>query len=230
LKDPNDSAFSPNGKRLYVADYGAFGDNGGVFKINPKTKKTTVLTKDPMFEQPDGIAVAPGGRIYVTDLDATDDDGALFRVNPKTGAVGLVASGDGLVDALGVVVEPDGTPIVSSSNLPLILRVNPDNGDQETIADAGDGLTGQGGIARADDGTLYVAGGGILQAVDPETADVDEAATGFDTTGYGLGIDRKGRVLAGDGPLVRRANPASGNVATVGDGFDYVEGQEVVPR
>ena len=58
---------------------------------------------------------------------------------------------------VAVVVEPDGTPIVSSSDSPLILRVDPASGDQETIADAGDGLTGQGGIARADDGTLVAS-------------------------------------------------------------------------
>jgi streptogramin lyase len=232
LVNPNDSAFSPNGNKLYVADYGAFGGEGGVFKINPDNGKTGVLAKQHGFEQPDGIAVAPNGAVYVTDLDATDDNGALFRVNPATGKVRLVASGDLLVDALGVVVQPNGKPVVSSATDSVIVRVDPQTGDQHTIADSGDGLTGVGGIARGSNGTLYIGTSAAqLESVDPATGEVDAPVEfGFINAGYGLGIDRRGRVLGTNGSEVYRANPSTGNVKLVGEGFVYAEGLEVVPR
>jgi DNA-binding beta-propeller fold protein YncE len=224
---PNDSAFSPNGKRLYVADYDAFNEEGGVFQINTKTGKTTVLAKKHGFEQPDGIAVGPDGTVFVTDLDATDDDGALFRINPKMGKLHLVSSGDGLMDALGVVVPPSGKPIVASSS-PVITKVDPGSGDQTTIVDAGDGLTGVGGLARGSDGTLYIASDTTLESVDPQTGEVDTVAEDYDTNGYGLAIDGHDRVLGSADTEVIRAAPATGDVTTIGENFSFVEGLEVV--
>ena len=228
LVNPNDSAFSPNGKTLYVADYGAFNDNGAVFKVNLSTRRTSVLAKKHGLEQPDGIAVAPNGDVFVTDLDATDDDGALFRINPKRGKVHLVSSGGGLTDALGVVVPPSGKPIVASSNS-VITKVDPGSGDQTTIADSGDGLTGAGGLARGSDGTLYIAANPTLEAVDPQTGDVDMVSDEFESNTYGLAIDAKDRVLGATGDSnVIRANPATGDVTPIGEDFGYAEGLEVV--
>lgn len=232
LVSPNDSAFSPDGKTLYVADYGAFGDTGGVFEINPKTGHTSVLAKEHGFDQPDGLAVAPNGDVFVTDLAATADAGALFRVSVPNGNVHLVGSGDGLENATGVVVPANGRPLVSSGNFPSVVRVNPQTGDQTVTADAGDGLTGTGGLARASDGTLYVADAGLstLQSIDPHTADVDTVATGFETDGYGLASDAHDRVLGCAGEAVNRANPQTGGAEELGHGFGYPEGLEVVPH
>jgi len=231
FNEPNDSAFSPNGKKLYVSDYGAFGDDGGVFQLNPKTGRTRVLSKDDDFIQPDGIDVGHDGTVWVTDL-STGSNGALLRVDPSNGDAEIVGTGDGLVDALGVVVPPSGKPFVSSLAAPSIVKVNPGNGDQTPIADAGDGLIGSGGLARGSDGTLYVADddNSILQSVDPQTADVDEVATEFGYGGYGLAIDRRDRIIAGDFGHVNRANPRTGDVDEIGNGFGYAEGVEVVPR
>jgi len=230
LVNPNDSVFGANGA-LFVADYGAFANTGAVFKIDPRTGQTRVLAKEDPFVQPDGLALAPNGNLFVSDLDATMDDGALFRVRVPGGNVRLTSSGGGLVDAVGVVVPPGGKPVVSGLGSPTLVRVNPRTGDQRTIADAGDGLAGEGGLTRAPRGTLYVVDNSALEAVNPRTGDVDIVATGFATNGYGLAIDFRGRVLGADnnGHEILRANPGNGDVETIADGLDFAEGLEVEP-
>ena len=232
LVSPNDSAFSPNGKRLYVADYNAFGGGGGVFKLNPRTGATRVLSDDVDFEQPDGIDVGPDGTVWVADLDASVDDGALLRVNPDDGEADFVSSGAGLVNATGVVVPNTGKPFVSGLTTDSVVKVNPDNGDQTVVADSGDGLTASGGIARGSDGLLYLAdsNNSIVQSVDPKTADVNEVADAFGNEGYGVAMDRRDRLIGCSDDLVNRANTRNGDVDEIGSNFGYAEGVEVVPR
>lgn len=224
--NPNDLAFD-GPRKLYVADYDAFGGTGGVFRINPETGKTSVVSKDDQFAQPDGIAAAPNGKLYVTDLDATVDSGALFRVDPKTGKAKLIASGGAMQDALGVVVPKNGRPIVSSYNAPIIARVNPETGQQHTIADESDGLEGEGGIALAD-GRLYVPEGGFLQSVNLKTGKVRSPVDPFESDQYGLTSDAKGRIYSANGSDVVRGNPRNGDVDTVGEDFGFCEGLEYV--
>jgi sugar lactone lactonase YvrE len=222
LVNPNDLAFDgPN--KLYVADYQAFDGGGGVFKIDPDTGRTTVVSKSKKFEQPDGIAAAPNGKLWVTDLEV--DGGALFRVAPETGKTKKVGSGGDLGGALGVVVPPSGKPIVSSTP---IVRVDPKTGNQHVIADAGDGLTGSGGLARASHGKLYVTDQSLLQSVNPRTGNVKTAVDPFGGDGYGMVADSKGRIYSQTNGDVIRGNPKNNNLDTVGEGFGYCEGFEFV--
>ena len=112
------------------------------------------------------------------------------------------------------------------------MSVDVGDGSTETIADAGDGLTARGGIAQASDGTLYaaVSSGAGLEAIDPDTGDVDSTpATTFITDGYGLGRDGKDRVLGCTDEFVVRADPETGAAKSVGEGFGYAEGVQVLP-
>lgn len=56
---------------------------------------------------------------------------------------------------VGVVVQPNGVPIVADDS--LVARVDPLSRDASPIADAGDGLTGCCGLVRAPEGTLFMA-------------------------------------------------------------------------
>lgn len=225
---PNDSVFSPKG-RLYVTDYEAFGGPGGVLSVNPRNGKTVEVAGGAPFEQPDGIAIAPGGDLYVTDLDA--EGGALFRVEMPSGEVELVSSvnanGAALEDPVGVVVPPDGKPIVATF-VQTIVRVDPQTGEQDPIATELDGLTAGAGLARAADGTLFTTGTAGIEAVDPKSGEVSPVGP-LATNGYGIAMDLNGHVLAGNSGTLYDFNPKNGSVDPISSAFNFVEGLEVEP-
>src|SRR4051794_2483618 len=148
LVNPNDSAFGPDGT-IYFTDYGAFSDTGAVFAVDPATGETRVVAKEGPFLVPDGIARAPSGDLFVTDLSA--NGGSLFRVKLPSGKVSLVSDAPQLSEAVGVVVPPNGKPIVDGDA--ALLSVNPKTKQVKAITH-GD-YTGGDGVARAPDGTLF---------------------------------------------------------------------------
>ena len=232
LVSPSDSVFSPTGT-LYVVDYDAFGGPGGVFKINPRTRATSELAGGAPFAQPDGIARGPNGNLFVTDLQAEPSDsvsGALFRVGVPGGDVKLISSvadGAALSDPVGVVVPPNGKPIVATFT-PSIVQINPRTGAQHVIASAADGLTEAGGLARAPEGTLYTAASSGIDSVNPRTGHVRHVSSA-PADGYGMAIDFQGNVVTQAGSDVLLANPRTGNFHAIGQGFGYPEGFEVEP-
>jgi len=230
LFDPSDSVFAPNGK-LYVVDYEAFAGKGGVLKIDPESGATEEFAGGPPFEQPDGIAMGPDGNLYVTDLD-TLGDGALFRVEIPSGDVELVSSADEngpeLEDPIGVVVPPNGRPIVATFG-PTIVEVDPETGELDPIATAADGLTGGAGLARGADKTLFTTGSDGIEAVDPKTGDVELVAPMPSNNGYGIAVDLRGNVVVPDSGDIFVANPRSGAVDPISSAFNFAEGFEVEP-
>jgi sugar lactone lactonase YvrE len=224
LVNPNDSAFGPNGT-LYVADYGAFGDTGAVFAIDPGTGQTSVVAKQAPLSQPDGIARGPNGDLFVTDIDA--NGGSLFRVKLPGGQVTLVSDAPALTGAVGVVVPPNGKPIVGSDG--ALVRVNPGSGDVHVITHSN--YKGGDGVALGADGTLYAVDGtnNKLLAVDPITGDVATVAPEAFSDSYGLAYDFKGRVITADGAYVYAVNPLTDANSLLSGAFGYAEGEEVTP-
>jgi sugar lactone lactonase YvrE len=224
LVQPNDSVFGPNGK-LYVADYGAFADAGAVFEIDPGTGKTSVVAKKAPLAQPDGIARGPSGDLFVTDTQA--NGGSLFRVKLPGGQVKLVSSAPELANSVGVVVPPNGKPIVEGAG--ALVRVNPRNGDTHVITDAG--YTGGDGLTLGADGTLYAVDNSQnkLLAIDPVTGHVKTAAPVAYSDGYGLAFDFKGRVITGDDANVWAIDPVTNGNHFLSGAFTFVEGLEVEP-
>ncbi len=228
--NPNDSVVAPDGS-LFVADYGSVGKPPRIFRVNPKTGDATVFAESADFDTPDGLARAPSGELFATDLFA-DSSGAVFDIGVPGGEFVETFSGPELHEPLGVVVPPNGKPLVANfSSPPRITEVDPSTGDLRTIADPSDGLGGVGGLARAPDGALYIVDydDEELEAVDPRTGDVRVVATGFVTDGYGLAIDFQGRVIGQFDDEIRRANPRTGATDTVATGLGYAEGFEVEP-
>jgi streptogramin lyase len=225
LGSPSDAVFGRDGT-IYVTDYLVH----AVFSIDPRTGATDVVSDDPLFSTPDGIAMGPDGNLYVTNVDAPN---GLLRVDLPSGATSVVSDDPLLADGpIGVVVPPDGIPIVADTQ--LIARVDPATGNAVTVSDAGDGLQGGDGLARGPDGTLYFAEEAAgLQAVDPNTGAVTDLTGAIPYDGYGLAFDFHRRIVFSAADDVYAADLRTGSFETVatniGAGSGYPEGFEVEP-
>jgi gluconolactonase len=86
---------------MYVADY----VEHKVWKINPKTKKMSVLAHNPKMNQPNDLAIAPDGNLYASDPNWKDETGQLWRID-RSGKTHLLADKMGTTN--GIEVSPDG--------------------------------------------------------------------------------------------------------------------------
>jgi len=124
------------------------------------------------------VILSPGD-IVVTDLvelDGTSDDGVIFKVNPVTGdreiiSGGSIGTGPELIDPFGILVDQDGSVIVSDASAGRIIRIDPRTGNREIISGTGVGagpiLSGLGGIIRTEQGLLVTdTGSGAVIDVD----------------------------------------------------------------
>ena len=225
LVDPNDVAIGRDGT-LYVADYGAFpaGNDGAVFAINPRNGNTRVVSDDELFERPDGIALGPDGDLYVSNLD-----GPLLRVRLPGGATSIASEDPLAVGSVGVVVPPDGLPLVG--DFELIARVDLATGAAATVSDSTNGLEAGYGLALGTDGTIYtVESAAGLEAVNPRSGAVDDLSGPVSYGGYGIARDLRGRVLIQNTGEITTVNPRNGAIAPVASaGLNYPEGMEVEP-
>jgi hypothetical protein len=93
---------------------------------------------------PAGLALAPGGDIYVADNYEADDDGGVIRIDPDSGAQSIVSEG-GLLDLpFGILVDRDGSLVVSNRVLAgscttglagRVVRVQPADGSQQLVSE-----------------------------------------------------------------------------------------------
>ena len=89
---PVELTVAPDG-RILVADYSAFGGDGGVISVDPATGKETKVSANDMpvnnsskfFVNPNGIAVAADGQILISDRAAFGGTGGVISVDPGDG-------------------------------------------------------------------------------------------------------------------------------------------------
>lgn len=86
---------------LFVADY----VEHKIWKVNIKTKKTTVFAENSKMNQPNDLAIAPDGNFYASDPNWGNNTGQVWRIDPL-GKTFLVAKDMGTTN--GIEVSPDG--------------------------------------------------------------------------------------------------------------------------
>src|SRR5687767_10699631 len=96
----NGIVFDPAGM-MYVADY--VGHN--VLRIDPATRRITVLAHDDRMNQPNDLAIAPNGTFYASDPDWKNGTGQVWRID-RSERADLVAPRMGTTN--GIEVSPDG--------------------------------------------------------------------------------------------------------------------------
>src|SRR4051794_26161083 len=62
LSDPDSGDFAGKNK-LFIADYGAFGGDGAIFRVNTKSGDVATVSKNAHFKGPTDVAVAPNGKL-----------------------------------------------------------------------------------------------------------------------------------------------------------------------
>ena len=92
---------------LLIVDQSAFGNTGGVIRVDPVTGDQSHVSSLGSFLNPIGIAIDATGDLLIVDTSAFDNTGGVIRVDPVTGAQSHVSS-------LGSFLNPVGIAIVSS--------------------------------------------------------------------------------------------------------------------
>jgi gluconolactonase len=76
-----------------------------VLRIDPKTRKVTVLAHDDKRNQPNDLAIAPDGTLYASDPNWDKKTGQIWHID-RQGKTTLVAERMGTTN--GIEVSPDG--------------------------------------------------------------------------------------------------------------------------
>jgi sugar lactone lactonase YvrE len=86
---------------MYIADY----TDHNVLKVDPATRKITVLAHNDKMNQPNDLAIAPDGTLYASDPNWKAETGQLWKIDTK-GNTTLLAGNMGTTN--GIDVSPDG--------------------------------------------------------------------------------------------------------------------------
>ncbi|MBK6311561.1 MAG: hypothetical protein IPF42_13665 [Candidatus Microthrix sp.] len=190
---------APNGT-IYVGD----SSNHRIRAINPTTGQVTTLagsgtagfadgpSNTAQFDNPSGVAVAPGGTVYVADRN----NHRIRAINPTTGAVTTLAGSTiGFADGpgntaqfnypFGVAVAPGGTVYVADRNNHRIRAINPTTGAVTTLAGSGTAgfADGPGNTAQFNaTAGVAVAPGGTVSPTPTTTGPGHNPTTGAVTT------------------------------------------------
>jgi len=153
---------------MYLADY--VGHN--VFRVDPKTRKISLLLHQSQMNQPNDLAITADGVLYASDPDWKAGTGQVWRIDPDGAAV-RVATEMGTTN--GIEVSPDGrTLYVGESRQRKIwaFAIAPDGslGQKRLFCEFAD--HGLDGIRCDVDGNLYVTrqGKGTVAKLSPDGA------------------------------------------------------------
>lgn len=228
---PYDLAVEADGN-LLVADMGTLctatqapcAEDGRIIRVDPVTGSQSLLAGGAPLVDPAGLAVAPNGDIYVADNYVADNGGAVFRIDRSSGAVTPITVGDQLDLPFDLLVDGDGSLVVSNRAVPgpcspasvgSLVRVQPGDGAQTPVS-AGTLFNYPLGVALDSAGTIVFAnecGAPGLARVLSETTQgliTDNAVDDVLVTPERLALDPAGDFLVsdwsladGDGGIVR---------------------------
>lgn len=86
---------------MYIADY----VNHNILRVDPKTKQLTTFAHHDGMNQPNDLAIGPGGTLYASDPNWSNGTGQLWRID-RDGTVTRLAADMGTTN--GIEVSPDG--------------------------------------------------------------------------------------------------------------------------
>lgn len=96
----NDVVVDPESGIVYVSDVGdRKGKGGAIYKIDPKSKKVTIVTNDdrwPELHTPNGLAMDGQAHLLLGDMGAE----TLYRINIASGKAEKIADGLGATDGI----------------------------------------------------------------------------------------------------------------------------------
>lgn len=151
---------------MYVADYA--GHN--VLRIDPRTKKVSVLAHNAEMHQPNDLAITAQGDFYASDPDWKNGTGQIWFVSRK-GQIRRVAADMGTTN--GIEVSPDGRTLYVNESVQrkvwaFDIRAGGGLANKRLLAEFPDfGFDGM----RCDvDGNLYITrhGKGVVVKVSPD--------------------------------------------------------------
>lgn len=181
-------------------------DVGDVYRVDLATGDRTTLSSTflgigtgPSLLRPVGVAIDTDGHILVAEIS---DGERILKVDPLTGNRSLlsgenvstgsdVGTGFDFAGPYGLVLEADGSLLVTDAVLNAIFRVDTATGDRSFMSGGGIGsgppLQTPVGLAADIDGTIFVPdqGANALYSIDPITGD----RTLLSGNGVGLGLD-----------------------------------------
>lgn len=215
---PQAIAFSPDGRKAYVAN------NGSVSMINTVTNQVTVPNVSlptTASAVPNGVVASPDGRrVYVAG--GTNGvyalDAALIQQIPAEAITGLTAGGGILSSPQGLTISPDGTRLFAADNQPggAITTVNIAGKAAVSSLVLGANLVPRGLAASPDGKKVYVAVTDTSFSVQDFVAVLD-AASGAHTGSIPIGSNTAptGIAITPDGGRIYVSNQAANTVSVI---------------
>jgi sugar lactone lactonase YvrE len=110
-----------------------------IYKIDPATGTSTVITTAGVLDSLFDLAIDANGQILVTSffVRVAGFPAGVGRVDPETGAQTIVTTGGLLSAPLGLAIEADGQILVADSNLEGVVRVDPATSAQTLVTTGG---------------------------------------------------------------------------------------------
>jgi YVTN family beta-propeller protein len=100
-------AVTPDGSKVYLANYGLNHPDYSVSVIATATNAVTAVIRDPSFNMPDGVAVTPdGSKVYVANCIGNSVSVIATATNTVT-----TITDPSFNEAAGVAVTPDGRKV-----------------------------------------------------------------------------------------------------------------------
>lgn len=241
---PQAIAFSPDGRKVYIAN------NGSVYMINTVTNKVMVpnpTLHTPMPAVPHGIVASPDGkRVYVAEGAAGIYvlDAALIQLIPGETITGLTAGGGPQDNPQGLAISPDGTKLYAADNHPggAISIVNIASKSIVSISSSAFGANLVPlGLAASPDGMSVYAALADSTNTTPDMIKVLNAVNGAATATIPIGTSTRptGIAITPDGNTAYITNQlantvsvistASNSVTTTITGFNAPTGISVSP-
>lgn len=200
---------------LYVAEWSA----GRVSRFDAQGKRTTLTDA---VRSPSGLAFDDKGRLFV----ASYSDGHVYHLRAD-GTLRSVASG--LSSPTGLLWTGDNTLLVANRNAGEVVRIFPDEQPGGRTEVVSSGHRTPVGIARTDDGALYVSCyGGSVDRIGSDGRPVI-VSTGLNTPGVGIIADGDAVLVVDYGGTGVARVTADGRAVPVAEGLHSPVGLARMP-